>query len=232
MRFLLVVLLFLFSGTGSVAAPLNARYELTTLEPEIRYVLELNNGDYTLIANHYFRGGNVAEVYLSCGKFIRKGKRIELIDAIHQFRMSYFLANDCLKPEKTFGPLKEKFFIKIKANRDKSRPCDYQDNAIAKKKRLYNTRTNTSYHTWHLGKYTNNGYTLELLAKNRFRYSYFDGVILSGEFRRKNNELQLRDLSLNHVSYFFIHENMMDNGFHNAGGMLLLVASHPVRIGT
>lgn len=210
-KYLYIIITFL-SIIHVSAKKVNGQFNYHSSNPEAIYLLELFDKEYNLEANQYFQGGSVVEVSLSRGFYKIKGNTIELVDDVHKFKMAYKYCNNYITPNITLYPLSNKRFNRVGTTNTKKNDKNNLDIKIADNIRVYNKKSNTTYHTLHYGCYLYQGYQLKLQRPFDFEYSYEGNVLLHGTFKLMHNELQLYDYSLKHTFYFPVYDKtLLDN---------------------
>ncbi len=212
---LILVLLFV---VNMLNAQLQGRY-VADYRKDIEYSINfLEDGIYYMDMVEHLTNDVLDKRTMSIGLYSREGNIINLIDKIHNFRMTLGIINDSLKMNQSF------YFIKGKVFGFKSNYVDMytinwlknQDSLCLKKDREEFRAKNQKLYTLKFGDYyaaecvqCTFEYRLTISRDNIYHLYLNDLLISEGNWVREGVELILFDNSLKHRFYIMVANRVL-----------------------
>lgn len=149
---------------------------------------------------------------LSYGKFSLTNNEVMLVDKVHNYKMQLIINNKTLIVKKAFGFIINKRFVYYNSitNNEPKFLSSKIDSLMLQEERKSYKKTHITLAPLNFGVYENEqGFKLNIQQNNKYKLEFKNIILSEGEWRRDDNELELKDLNLNHSFYILINDKML-----------------------
>lgn len=149
---------------------------------------------------------------LSYGKYSLTNNEVTLIDKVHNYKMQLVVDNKTLIVRQAFGFIINKRFVyynSITSSEPKFLSSNIDALMLQEERKRYK-KAHVTLFPLNFGVFDNEqGFKLNIQQNNKYKLEFKNIILSEGEWRRDDNELELKDLYLKHSFYILINDKML-----------------------
>ena len=211
MRIIILIISMIISTISLALSQISGIYTIGNLTEKIDCNIYLfKNNSYYIELSENVTSDIIESLVLSYGKFSLTNNEVTLIDKVHNYKMQLILDNNVLIVKQAFGFITNKRFSCYSPNYHTGIPCSNINALFLQEERDKYKKAHIPLVPLNIGIFENEqGFKLNIQQNNKYELEFKSIILSEGEWCRDGNELELKDLNLEHSFYVLISDKML-----------------------